>query len=342
MEQERRAARRPRVVHLEPRPFPSQHSIQRVFSAVRSGLPETYDVEVVVSSYYNQGLLPRLRAVLEARRRQGDVTHVVGDAHYLTLLLRRRRSVLTVHDAEFLTRAGWAKRVLYTWLWLRLPVRRVAAVTVPSEQTRRELLALARVDPAAVRVVGNPLLDAFTPDRRPAPTGRPTILLMGTWPNKNLPRSVAALTGLDCRVVLVGQLDDAQRRMLDGAGLTWEHRAGLDDAGVVETYRECDLLLFPSTSEGFGMPIIEAQATGRPVVTSDRPPMTDVAGGAAELVDPTDVGSIRAGVERVLGDPSHRDALVEAGLDNVRRYRLQAVAAQYAAVYDEVLAGATR
>lgn len=327
-----------RVVHLEPRPFASQHSIQRVFAAVRSGLPERFEVEVVVSSSYNQGLLPRVRAVLEARRHQGDVTHVVGDAHYLTLLLRRSSSVLTVHDAEFLQRAGLAKRLLYTWLWLRLPVRKVALVTVPSEATKRELLSLVRLPADAVRVIGNPLLDGFVPHPPPARTGPPVVLLMGTWPNKNLSTSAAALRGLDCRVVVVGAVGDEQRALLDGAGLHWEHRSGLDDAGVVATYRACDLLLFPSTSEGFGMPILEAQATGRPVVTSDRSPMRDVAGGAAELVDPTDVAAVRAAVEKVLEDHQHRERLVAAGLVNVERYRLPAVAAQYAAVYDEVLA----
>jgi len=187
-----------------------------------------------------------------------------------------------------------------------------------------------------VRVIGNPVLDGFVPHPLPARTGPPVVLLMGTWPNKNLSTSAAALRGLDCRVVVVGAVGDEQRALLDGAGLQWEHRSGLDDAGVVATYRACDLLLFPSTSEGFGMPILEAQATGRPVVTSDRSPMRDVAGGAAELVDPTDVAGVRAGVKRVLGDKEHRENLIAAGFLNVERYSLPAVAAQYAAGYDEV------
>lgn len=330
---------RPRVVHLERQPFPGQFSIERVFATVRPRLAGSYDVERVVSSHPSKGLLPRLRAALEARRRQGELTHVLGDVTYLALLLRRASTVLTVHDTEFLTRGSAPKRLLYRWLWLQLPVWRAAAVTVPSEAARRDLLATVRCEPGRVRVVPNPVLDAFVPDPRPAPAGPAVVLLVGTLPNKNLPRAAAALAGLDVRLVVLGHLDDAQRQSLNRTGLPVDNRVDLSDDDVVAAYRGCDLLLFVSTHEGFGMPVLEAQAVGRPVVTSDRPPMRDVAGGAAELVDPEDVASIRAGVRRVLDDAAHRDHLVAAGLRNVERFRPAAVAAGYAAVYAEVLAG---
>jgi glycosyltransferase involved in cell wall biosynthesis len=104
----------------------------------------------------------------------------------------------------------------------------------------------------------------------------------------------------------------------------------------VRLLRECDLLLFPSLHEGFGLPIVEAQATGRPVVTSDREPMTEVSGGAAVLVDPEDVASIRTGVLRVLEDHQLAAELVRRGRVNVGRFSASAVAAQYAAIYWEL------
>ena len=327
----------PWIVHLQRRPHPQQVSIERVFEAVRARLPDRLAPEVVTSSYRSSGILRRLRAVLEARRLQGDLTHVIGDVHYLTLLLDPRRTVLTVHDTEFLDRASALKRQLYTWLWLRLPVRRSAVVTVPSEATRRTLLAAVRCDPGKVRVVVNPVRESFVPMPPPTPSGPPLVLLMGTWPNKNVERSAAALAGLDCRVAVVGRLSAAQRAALQAARLDVEEHVDLADDDVVALMRRCDLLLFPSLAEGFGLPLIEAQATGRPVVTSDRPPMSDIAGDAAELVDPEDVASIRAGVRRVLDDPQRRSELVAAGLRNVERFRVEAVAAAYAAIYDEVL-----
>jgi glycosyltransferase involved in cell wall biosynthesis len=96
------------------------------------------------------------------------------------------------------------------------------------------------------------------------------------------------------------------------------------------------MVLFASTYEGFGLPIIEAQATGRPVVTSRVTAMPEVAGDGACLVDPYDVASIRSGVLRVLGDRGYRDSLVHRGFENVRRFEPGRIAAQYARLYEEV------
>ncbi len=327
-----------RVVQLHRRPHPQQVSIERVFDAVHDALAARVELDVVVSSFPSSGVLPRLRAVLEARRHQGAVTHVVGDVHYLALLLDPRRTVLTVHDTEFLNRVGGLRGLVYTWLWLRLPVRRSALVTVVSEQTRRDLLAVVGCSPDKVRVVPNPVREDFGPAPRPDLADPPRVLLMGTWPNKNVARSAAALTGLGCRISVVGRLDDASRAALRAADPELREHVDLDDDGVVAAVRDCDLLLFPSLKEGFGLPVLEAQATGRPVVTSDRSPLRDVAGGAAVLVDPDDTASVRAGVARVLADPGLRAELVAGGLANVGHYRPAAVAAAYAEVYAEVYA----
>jgi len=104
-------------------------------------------------------------------------------------------------------------------------------------------------------------------------------------------------------------------------------------------YRECDLVVFASSYEGFGLPILEANATGRPVVTSNVCSMPEVAGGAACLVDPFDVASIRAGVNRVLSDPAYRESLIVAGFENAKRFGAARIARAYADVYTN-LAGA--
>jgi glycosyltransferase involved in cell wall biosynthesis len=327
---------RVRVVQLQRRTFAGHYSMERVFTQIRAALPCRFDVELFVTSHYNQRVLPRVRTVLEARRHQGEVTHVTGDINYAAMLLRRRTTVLTVHDTEFLERAGRAKGFLYTWLWLRLPVRRSGLVTVPSEATRQDLLRLVRTHPDRVRVVPNPVADDFVARPARQTNQRPVVLLVGTRPNKNIERAAAALEGLNCRVVVVGDLDRRQRAAFEEAGLDFEARPGLSDDALRRAYEDCDVLLFPSTKEGFGIPILEAQASGRPVVTTGRPPLSEVAGGAACFVDPMDVASIRAGVKRVLTDDTYREDLVHRGLDNARRYRVTTIAARYAALYDEL------
>lgn len=99
------------------------------------------------------------------------------------------------------------------------------------------------------------------------------------------------------------------------------------------------MLVFASTHEGFGLPIIEAQSVGRAVVTSNRPPMSDVAGGAAVLVDPLSEESIREGIERVIRDRELRGSLLELGFENARRYSPARTAEQYARIYRGIMRG---
>jgi glycosyltransferase involved in cell wall biosynthesis len=309
--------------------------MERVFTEVRRHLPDRFDVEVVVTAGRNQGLVPRLKTMLEARRLRAEVVHVTGDINYAAILMNRRKSVVTIHDTEFLDRSSGVKRFAYEWLWLRLPMRRAGIVTVGSEGTKQDLLKLEPGAADKIRVIPHPIGEGFEPVQR-VPTERPNVLLVGTWPTKNVLRSAAALTGIDCRVRIIGGPDADQEAALTDAGLDYEALTGLDDEAVRAAYASCDLLLFPSLKEGFGLPIIEAQAVGRPVVTSTVPPLPEVAGEAACLVDPYDVESIRSGVMRVLTDESYRSDLIQKGLVNVKRFEPEVVAAAYAEVYDEV------
>ncbi len=96
-------------------------------------------------------------------------------------------------------------------------------------------------------------------------------------------------------------------------------------------------MILPSLHEGFGLPILEAQATGRPVLTSQLEPMASISGGAACLVDPTNSESIRSGLLRIIEDRSYRNDLVDRGFKNVNRFQLKNVARQYYELYIELL-----
>jgi glycosyltransferase involved in cell wall biosynthesis len=154
--------------------------------------------------------------------------------------------------------------------------------------------------------------------------------------------SAEALAGVSCRLRIIGWLSDRQRTLLHECGVSFSEAAGVTDEQMVEEYRRCDILLFVSVEEGFGLPILEAQATGRVVVTSNRSSMPEVAGDGAELVDPLDVSSIRSGVLRVVQDPTHREDLVRRGLRNAKNYSVTQVAEQYAKLYREVAGAGTR
>jgi len=128
---------------------------------------------------------------------------------------------------------------------------------------------------------------------------------------------------------IIGNISSDNTELLNKFGIDYSSSVNLTDQEVFNKYVECDMLVFPSTYEGFGLPIIEAQTVGRPVITSNTTSMPCVAGGAACLVDPYSIESIRYGILRVINEDSYRNELVAAGFENVKRFDPDVVANSY-------------
>lgn len=312
-----------------------QHSIERVFHGIRAALPGNIECDTL-SCRFQGGVLGRIWNMIAAASHGSDVNHIVGDVHYLALALPGRRTLLTVHDCRSMQGlTGW-KRGLYRRIWLEWPARRCAIITVVSEKTKTELLRYASVPSDKVVIVPNPVPPEFGYCPRPFPTGCPRILQVGTADNKNLERIIRALAGVDCELDIVGPLSVAQRRSLAACPVPFRHANSLADGELVRRYEDSDIVIFASTYEGFGMPILEAQAIGRPLITSDLSPMREVAGRGACLVNPYDVESIRAGVLRVIYETNYRRELVAYGLTNTHRFAVAEIAAQYGRIYERL------
>lgn len=327
-----------RITHFMRRPRPNVFSIERLYEDIRVGLPHDCRATIWTCRNASLGLLPRLKDIWAARKAQGDVNHVTGDVHYLTFLLDPKRTVLTIHDLVSLKRLEGIRRWIVWLLWYWLPTRRCSVIVTISETTRAALLESVRCDPAKVRVIHNNVSDEFLRVERPFNVEAPRILHIGTKPNKNLERLAEALQGIPCKLTVIGQLSKAQIVSLRRHGIEYENYVGLSRSDLVAQYAAADMLVFASTYEGFGLPIVEAQAVGRPVVTSNISAMPEIAGAGACLIDPFDVTSIRAGVQRIVEDPDYREQLVEAGHRNVERFRTTTVAGRYAEIYREVKA----
>jgi len=313
------------------------YSIERLFDAVIAALPEDrYEVKRLVCPFQSQGLIRRSLNVLWAIFNQGDVNHVTGDVNYLGLLMHRSRTVLTIHDSASMSRLSGLKRWVYSWIWLRLPIRRAAIVTVISDSSLYEILEYTREGSSNFRVIPNCVTSGMVGSAKSFNSVRPRVLQIGTKENKNLVRVIDALKGMPCQLAIVGRLSTEQKQVLKDSGLMYENHTGLDMAAMAEQYRRADMVVFVSTYEGFGLPILEAQAVGRAVVTSARAPMNIVAGDGAALVNPENVAEIREAIGKIIADESYREELIAAGLENVKEYSPEKIATQYAAVYEEL------
>ena len=327
---------RVKVAFYQRKPTAGTFSVEGYFALIRELFPSRVEWKLVIPRYESRGVWRRIHNLLEARLNQGDVNHIAGDIHHVALFLEKRRTVLTILDCGFEASSTGLRRIILRWLWFRIPARRVAAITTISNYSRERIIKNTGCAPAKVRVVYACVSPAFKPIPRAFNGARPSILAVGTPPNKNLERLAAALNGLNCRLHVIGRLSAPQRAAL--VNVEYANSYGLSEDALVRAYSEADLVAFVSTYEGFGMPILEANAVGRPVVTSNVASMPEVAGTAACFVDPFSIESIRNGLVRVIDDADFRAALVQRGFANVLRFDPVEISRQYAAVYDSLMA----
>jgi len=300
---------------------------------VRRALPDSIDDRVAVSRFPSRGIWRRVYNILEAAFRQGHVNHITGDVHFLTYLLHKKRTVLTIHDCVTLERLHGIRKKVFFLLWYWLPEKRSKIITVISSSTKRELLRYINCSPEKIRVIPDCISEDFKPTPYTFNTHKPRILQVGTGKNKNILLLAEALKSSNCHLRIIGKLSDKQIETLKKFHIEYSSVANISDREIVKEYQKCDMLVFVSTYEGFGLPILEAQATGRPVVTSNILSMPEVAGKGAILVDPFDIDSIREGVAEIIKSASTREKLIEYGLENVKLYSSTSIAKRYVRLY---------
>ncbi|HTQ54358.1 MAG TPA: glycosyltransferase family 1 protein [Bryobacteraceae bacterium] len=312
------------------------YSMEKVFQAVHAALPPDVEARVVTLPVHARGFWRRILCIAYAARHRSTVNHVVGDISFIAPALPGSRTIVTVHDFDRLYRLSGLRAALFRTVYFSIPFRHCRRITAISAQVARELAELFPWAAHKTVVIPDCLPAGFSFTPKTTNSRRATILQVGAKPNKNLERLIRALEGLPCQLHVVGALSDYQRALLQRYRITYRNSVDLTETDLLAAYVEADIVSFVSTYEGFGLPILEANAIGRPVITSNIPPMSEVAGPAACQVDPHDVRAIRNGIARLLTSSEYRAELVRQGLQNVRRYSAAEVARQFASLYQTV------
>ena len=313
-------------------------SIEKVFRQIASSLSSKFKTEFQQMPFGFKAVDTFLN-LLFFRTRRADIYHVTGHINYIVLRLPPENTVLTFHDLRFLQTKGRFRRYLLRKLYLEWPVQRLKYVTAISEHTKKEIEENTSCSPHKIRLLEVPLFAHFESAPKPHFNKlQPVILQVGTLPNKNLNNLAAALNGTSCVLRVIGRLSEDQRECLNQNKITFENVMHLDNDAMFEEYVNADIVTFCSTYEGFGLPVIEAQAVGRVVVTSNISPLNETAGDGAEFVDPLSVDSIRSGILKVINDDALRERLIDNGWKNAGRFRSDNVARQYENLYNEMTA----
>jgi glycosyltransferase involved in cell wall biosynthesis len=316
---------------------------------------------------------PNFRAVLEPspnyslreqvhvpwvlRRERPDLYHA---PHYVLPAGVRCPSVVTIHDCIHLMFPQYLpNRLAYAYARAQMwsAARRSDCILTVSEASKRDILHLFNVPPEKIVVVYNaidshfaitPSEDAVTRVRERYQLDHKFVLYVGNIkPHKNLVRLIEAFDELrqgdleDLKLLIIGDQISrlpALRRAVHRHKLHKQVRflgyVGDDQLAIL--YRLASVFVFPSLYEGFGLPPLEAMASGTPVVTSNVSSLPEVVGDAAVLVNPYDVDAIVDGLRRVLTDPVLAADMSRKGIERAREFSWERSVAKTWAVYQTI------
>lgn len=263
-----------------------------------------------------------------------DIVHITGSEYYLLPFLKGKyKVVVTVHDLGFFTNTRLSPRTFMLYfLWVKT-LNMADKVTCISEKTMKEVKKYVSFAAGQICTIHNPVGREFLFNPKEFNVSCPIILQIGTRPHKNLNNTIVALKGTPYRLRIIGNLNSDQKVLLEQYHISYSSVSNLTDNEILQEYEHCDIVNFPSLYEGFGMPIIEGQAVGRVVVTSNLSPMKEVAADSAVLVNPTEPSSIFNGYKEAIA--KHK-RFVDLGLENVKRFKLSNITKEYFSLYDEL------
>jgi glycosyltransferase involved in cell wall biosynthesis len=316
---------------------------------------------------------PNFRAVLEPspnyslreqvhvpwvlRRERPDLYHA---PHYVLPAGVRCPSVVTIHDCIHLMFPQYLpNRVAYAYARAQMwtAARRSDCILTVSEASKRDILHLFNVAPEKIVVVYNaidshfavtPSDEAVTRVRERYQLDHRFVLYVGNIkPHKNLLRLIEAFDELrqgeleDLKLLIIGDEISklpALRRAVHRHKLHKHVRflGYLADDQLAILYRLASVFAFPSLYEGFGLPPLEAMASGTPVVTSNVSSLPEVVGDAAVLVNPYDVEAIVDGLRRVLTNPTLAAAMRQKGIERAREFSWERSVAKTWGVYQQI------
>jgi glycosyltransferase involved in cell wall biosynthesis len=252
-----------------------------------------------------------------------------------------RRNVVCIPDAAAVLHPEWYSPSFAAYQRRVLPAiaRRARLVISPSEFARREVIEVLGARPERTEVVPLAAGREFAPDADPSPAreafglDRPYVLTVGSAiARKNLDALTEAAEVL--RREGIDLVAAGSGRAYMRAGAEGVRRLGyVDDRLLPGLYAGAAAFTLPSLHEGFGLPVLEAMASGVPVVASDRGALPDVAGGAALLVDPNDGRAIADALLAAIGD----EQLRAAGLARARSFTWERTARETDVLIERLL-----
>jgi glycosyltransferase involved in cell wall biosynthesis len=252
--------------------------------------------------------------------------------------------IVTHHDITYIRHPEaftWDFIALYRFLVPRFLKRSRSVVTV-TEFSKHEISSFWGIPPQKIAVISNAAGEQFKPGGAAQSGLEPYFLAIGSRAeHKNLSRLINAFSRYqsvtNCTLKIVGgEARNLRQQGYSALDSKIEILGRVDDAEMIDLLRGARALVFPSLYEGFGIPPLEAQASGTPVIAADIPATREVLGDSAEFFDPYDIDALVQTMKRVDQDEGLRCRLSSAGLMNAKRYSWRASAMALSNLIDKV------
>ncbi len=310
-------------------------SIEGIFNSVKACLKD----KIEIKEFYCDPNLSRYQNTMKAGKYSSDINHITGDVNFLALGLKGKKNILTIHDLghyETLKKRSFIQHSIYKFFWFKYPLKYIDIITVVSQFTKVKLIEYFNFPEDRIRVIYDPVKPIFIFNKKEKLHTIPRILHIGTSKHKNLNNLIESVKGLNVHLDIVASIDDELTKKLKDNNVSYSLFERLSDEGLYKRYIECDMLYFASFYEGFGMPIIEAQSVGRPVITSNMGAMKEVAGKSAYLVDPHNAEQIKKAISDLISNKDMYNDFVSLGRINIHNFDCNKIAGDYLSVYKEL------
>lgn len=313
-------------------------SIGNVFNPIEKKMKKKCECDSITFTNSNYKIMSLIQNIIMIRKymnkHPNTIIHITGAENYLLPFLRKYKTIVTVHDLGFYTRNKKTLKLYLKFpLWIA-SLKLANKVVFISEKSKLEAEQLIKFKKNQVNIIMNPVNEIFKPlPNKKFNYNKPIILQIGTYENKNLKRVIEAIKNIDCHFRIIGKLDKEYKDLLEKNNIEFSQVQDISNEQVVREYQNCDIVCFASIYEGFGMPIIEGQATGKVVVTSNISPTKEIANNSCPLVNPLDVQSINEGIIDAINNNEKYKIL---GMENIKRFTLDAKVDEYFNLYKEL------
>lgn len=311
----------------------NRFSIESLFEPLEK---QTYIVKYVLP-YQLNSFISIVKLFVFSFKIKEKIVHISGDIQYFILFFPWKKTIITVHDLYHLEQLKGVKKIIYRFFWFYLPFKLATKIVAISPNTYNQIIENFPFVKSKIKIIPNTFNKIEINNKIEKDNSYFNILAIGSTSNKNIERLIESVNRLSkIKLIIIGTLSKESLDNLEKLNIHFENFENLKREDLCKKYLIADVLFFASIHEGFGLPILEAQSIGLPIITSNVSSMPFVAGEGATYVNPYSIEEITNAILLIKNNSLIKNDLIEKGFNNVKKFSNEKFINNYQAIYNEL------